>query len=581
MDLAAIYHRPDSEFAFLYQPDRLRVRLQTASNDVEAVYLVYGDPYILVDGSWQPKTIRMQQGLITDLACFWTIELTIDRRRLAYAFQVIGVDGTSTFYGDQGPGPILPKTDACFRMPYFQEIDRAKVPEWVKQTVWYQVFPERFANGDPTNDPDGTLPWTNEAPQAQDFYGGDLQGVIDHLDHLVALGINGLYLNPIFMAPSNHKYDTRDYRMVDPHFGNDETLRQLITACHQRGIKVMLDAVFNHLGDQSPQWQDVIQNGAASRYADWFHIRDFPVRYQPGRNFEYATDITYDVFATTPHMPKLNTANPEVQAYLLSIARYWIEAFDIDAWRLDVANEVDHHFWKKFRQVCDAAKPDFYILGEIWHSAQSWLSGDEFSAVMNYAYTDAILDYFIHKKIPLHQMVSKLNRQLMLYRDQINQVQFNILDSHDTPRLLTMANDNRRLMRQTMAFMYLQPGVPCLYYGDEYGMTGVDDPANRKCMVWDPVDQDQAMYQFVKQLIGLRHGKQKLLSEGQLEWLIEPTHPDVLKMTRRLGEQQLTAVFNAGQTAVSVASMRTPILSEGVQQQTAATIIEPDGFMIY
>jgi len=266
---------------------------------------------------------------------------------------------------------------------------------------------------------------------------------------------------------------------------------------------------------------------------------------------------------------------------LLSIARYWIEAFDIDAWRLDVANEVDHHFWKKFRQVCDAAKPDFYILGEIWHSAQSWLSGDEFSAVMNYAYTDAILDYFIHKKIPLHQMVSKLNRQLMLYRDQINQVQFNILDSHDTPRLLTMANDNRRLMRQTMAFMYLQPGVPCLYYGDEYGMTGVDDPANRKCMVWDPVDQDQAMYQFVKQLIGLRHGKQKLLSEGQLEWLIEPTHPDVLKMTRRLGEQQLTAVFNAGQTAVSVASMRTPILSEGVQQQTAATIIEPDGFMIY
>ncbi|GMA53032.1 hypothetical protein GCM10025857_43890 [Alicyclobacillus contaminans] len=182
--------------------------------------------------------------------------------------------------------------------------------------------------------------------------------------------------------------------------------------------------------------------------------------------------MTYETFAFTPHMPKLNTANPEVQDYLLETAKYWIETFDIDAWRLDVANEVDHSFWKKFRQVCDESKKDFYILGEIWHSAQAWLSGDEFHGVMNYAYTDAIMDYFVKQKLTLKTMVATINQQLMLYRDQTNQMQFNILDSHDTPRLLTETKEDKDLMKQVLAFTYLQPGVPCLYYGDEIGMTG-------------------------------------------------------------------------------------------------------------
>src|SRR5699024_9267636 len=210
-----------------------------------------------------------------------------------------------------------------------------------------------------------------------------------------------------------------------------------------------------------------------------------------GRDFEDAYDLTYDTFAFTPHMPKLNTANPEVQEYLLNVARYWIEEFDIDAWRLDVANEVDHVFWKRFRQTCDAAKKDFYILGEIWHSSQSWLQGDEFHAVMNYAYTDAILDYFVKKRIPVTKMMAEINNQMMLYRDQTNQMQFNILDSHDTPRLLTETKEDKDLAKQVQAFTYIQPGVPCLYYGDEIGLTGGMDPDCRKCMVWEKEKQDQ------------------------------------------------------------------------------------------
>lgn len=195
-----------------------------------------------------------------------------------------------------------------------------------------------------------------ESTGSAGFFGGDLQGVIDHLDHLVELGINGIYFCPIFEAYSNHKYDTINYLNIDPAFGDKETFKKLVDECHRRGIKVMLDAVFNHIGDTSPQWQDVIKNGKDSPYADWFHIHEFPVSYQESADFEQASNITYDVFAFAPHMPKLNTANPEVKAYLLEIAKYWIEEFDIDAWRLDVANEVDHQFWKEFRKVCDETK---------------------------------------------------------------------------------------------------------------------------------------------------------------------------------------------------------------------------------
>jgi len=581
MNTAAIYHRPDSEFAYLYQAGVMHLRLRTAHADIAKVSLLAGDPYLMDSEKWDQKPVAMHRGLSTDLYDFWTAEVTTTHNRLAYGFQITGVDGTQIFYGDQGCYPVAQAKKSYFKMPYLHEIDRFKAPEWVKQTVWYQIFPERFANGDPSNDPEGSLPWSAQSPKAQDFYGGDLQGVLDHVDDLVDLGINGLYFCPIFKAHSNHKYDTIDYLEIDPSFGDKALFRKLVAECHQRGIKVMLDAVFNHLGDQSPQWQDVLQKGAASQYADWFHIHEFPVSYQAGRNFEDATDLTYEVFATTPHMPKLNTANPEVQDYLLKVARYWIEEFDIDAWRLDVANEVDHHFWKKFRQVCDAAKPDFYILGEIWHSSQSWLNGDEFSAVMNYAYTDAILDYFVKKEIPLNKMVSELNNQLMLYRDQTNQVQFNVLDSHDTARLLTAAQGNRDLMRQVMAFTYLQPGVPCLYYGDEYGMTGGNDPDCRKCLVWDADQQDLELYQFVKALIAVRKQYQPILSEGQLKWSIKESAPDVLKMTRILGNKKLTAIFNTGQTTVSLTQTQPVILSQQITLQEQQVQMAPNGFILY
>ena len=583
MNTAAIYHRPESEFAYLYDAETMHIRLRTAKGDIKKVQLLSADPY-LIGEQWNENPVPMLKILSTDLYDYWFVAVTSDTKRLSYGFTVEGEDGLSAFYGDHGIYPLEDKYLAMpnnyFRMPYFQEVDRFKSPEWVKETVWYQIFPERFANGDQTNDPKGTLPWGSKDPDRQDFFGGDLQGVLENLDYLEDLGINGLYFCPIFEAGSNHKYDTIDYLKIDPDFGDGALFKKLVEECHARGIKIMLDAVFNHMGDVSPQWQDVIKNGENSKYADWFHVREFPVTYTEGKDFENATEITYDVFAFTPHMPKLNTANPEVQEYLLNIAKYWIEEYDIDAWRLDVANEVDHSFWKKFRQVCDETKDDFYILGEIWHSSQRWLQGDEFHAVMNYAYTDAILGYFVKEEIGMEKMVSEINSQLMLYPDQTNQMQFNVLDSHDTARLLTETKEDKDLMKQVMAFTYIQPGVPCLYYGDEIGMTGANDPDCRKCMVWEKEKQDRELHQFVKDLIALRRNEAKTLSEGRVHWLEMQAATGTIVFERTLNHRTIRGVFNTGMEALTTEQVGEAVLSNGVTSKNNEITIESKGFII-
>ncbi|MDR1568508.1 MAG: alpha amylase N-terminal ig-like domain-containing protein, partial [Streptococcaceae bacterium] len=324
MNTSAIYHRPESEFAYLYQPNMMHIRLRTAKEDIKTVKLLAGDPYNLHSDAWISRPQLMEKYLTTDLHDYWLIETTAPFKRLSYAFELTGNSGEVCFYGDHGVFPPEEQyyfnPNNYFRLPYFHEIDRVKVPEWIKQTVWYQIFPERFANGDTTNDPAGTLPWdSNRHPERQDFFGGDLEGVIAHLDHLVELGINGIYFCPIFKAHSNHKYDTIDYKEIDPDFGDKKTFKRLVDACHARGIKVMLDAVFNHMGDTSPQWQDVLANGENSKYADWFHVNQYPAVYTQTDDFEFSGDASYDTFAFTPHMPKLNTANPEVINFLLDI----------------------------------------------------------------------------------------------------------------------------------------------------------------------------------------------------------------------------------------------------------------------
>lgn len=578
MNIAAIYHRPESEFAYLYTQETMRIRLQTAKEDVKTVALISGDHY-LFNQKWYLEKEIMGKGLTTAHHDYWEIEVSSEYRRLSYAFYIEDHEGNEYFYCDQGIFPyqeeFMQQDSAYFRMPYFHEIDRFKAPEWVHQTVWYQIFPERFNNGNPANDPEGTLPWGSKKPDREDFFGGDLQGIIDKLDYLEELGINGLYLCPIFTAPSNHKYDTVDYLEVDPHFGDKALFKELVDKAHSRGIRVMLDAVFNHLGASSRQWQDVLKNGSQSKYADWFHIHSFPVHYDPLPDSEFGENITYDTFGFVPNMPKLNTTNLEVQEYLLEIAAYWIKEFDIDGWRLDVANEVDHHFWKKFHDRVLAEKEDLYILGEIWHSSQAWLQGDEFHAVMNYAFTDSIKAFFLNREVTGANMLDGMNHQQVLYRDQTNEVNFNLLDSHDTARMLTLCKGDKDLLRSVFTFMFLQKGTPCIYYGTEVGLAGENDPDCRRCMPWE--NQDQELLAFFQQLIHLRKKYADVLSFGQLRWRTEKDR--LIIFQRSYLGKTLRCIFNETTEEQQIRKKGAPLFHQQTKIEEAYSIA-PHGFVI-
>ncbi|WP_088825930.1 glycoside hydrolase family 13 protein [Listeria goaensis] len=548
MEKAAIYHQPASHYAFSYDGFDLHIRIRAKKDDIKKVTLICADPYDYENEKWMSERLEMKKIATTEEHDYFAFVLKPERRRVQYGFILEDFEGDTIFYGGRGffedTLVNLNTMDYYFKFPFIHEVDTFKAPEWVKNTIWYQIFPERFANGEPSLSPENALPWGSKDPSTTDFFGGDLVGIIEHLDYLENLGINGIYMTPIFEAPTNHKYDTLDYMKIDPHFGDEETFRKLVDEAHKRGIKVMLDAVFNHIGDTSEMWQDVVQNEEKSRYKDWFHVHSFPVRYGENGNVENATSISYDTFAFTTHMPKLNTSHPDVQKYLLDIAAYWIREFDIDGWRLDVANEVDHAFWKKFRQVVRNEKEDVYILGEIWHDSWIWLLGDEFDAVMNYPFTQTIIENFIENKISPEKMVASINEQYMRYPKQVSEVMFNMLDSHDTARILTRADGNKDKVKQALAFMFAHTGSPCIYYGTEIGMDGANDPLCRKCMVWEEAQQDLEMLAFTKRLIAIRKEYQALISRGELIWDISRVQEGLVIFKRELDGEALTFIFN-------------------------------------
>lgn len=497
MDKHAIQHRVGTNFSYIYDKDTVHIRLQTKKDDVEKVQLIYGDPYDFTGQEWNYHLLEMTKSGSTELFDYWFISVQPPHHRIRYGFQLTsGID--TLIFTEKGFYPTIPNDDVAyyFCIPYIHEVDKFSAPNWVKDTVWYQIFPERFANGDETINPKDTLAWGSVEPTPSNFFGGDLQGVIDHIDYLDDLGINGIYFTPIFKAYSNHKYDTIDYMELDPQFGTKETLKELIAKCHRIGMKVMFDAVFNHSGLLFPKWQDVLNNGENSIYKDWFHIHEFPIETEPLPN--------YETFAFVPSMPKLNTNNPDVKEYLLEIGRYWVKEFGIDGWRLDVANEVDHAFWREFRTEIKAINPDVYILGEIWHDSMSWLQGDQFDAVMNYPFTNAVLEYFAKQNITAKQFEEKIVHVMHMYPTHVNEVAFNLLDSHDTARILTLADENIDVVKLIYVFMLSHPGTPCIYYGDEIGMTGGQDPGCRKCMVWDTEQQNLELFTHIQKLISLR-----------------------------------------------------------------------------
>ncbi len=428
-----------------------------------------------------------------------------------------------------------------------------RTPDWVKHAVFYQVFPDRFArSGRVPLQPNGLEPW-DAPPTVHGYKGGDLYGVAERLDHLQELGITALYLNPIFASGSNHRYHTQDYFTVDPMLGGDEALRHLLDAAHARGMKVILDGVFNHASRGFLPFHDLLENGEASPYRDWFHVHGFPL----GAYGEGGAGVQYDCWWNIPALPKLNTDTPQVREYLFTVAEHWLR-FGIDGWRLDVPNEIDDDaFWREFRRRCRAVNPEAYLVGEIWDDASRWLQGDQFDAVMNYPITKAILGFAARaidhaevakcgyrelERLTAEGFAKALRAELERHPRPITEAQLNLLGSHDTPRVAAVVEGDASAVDLAVLLLFTLPGAPCVYYGDEIGLGGGHDPDCREAMPWDRPDVwDRERLARFRELIALRHAHPALRT-GEAD--VVYARRGVVAVRRRSAEEDLLVVVN-------------------------------------
>ncbi len=537
---SAMYHRPKSNYCYAYRQDDIRVMLRTARGDAKLVEVLYGDTY-----AWH-RSESTTAGLQFSDAMFdyHIASISHPSNRLSYFFRVHGSDGEILNVCEDG---ILPDAELSgngstngilftYTYPYVSEADIHRVPEWVKDGVFYQIFPDSYRNGnlDYTNGRHSL--WEHGPLERNSIKGGNLRGILDKLGYIQDLGADCIYMTPIFKAASNHKYDTADYYEIDAAFGTKEDFRALVDAAHDRGMKIILDAVFNHCGRDFAPFRDAEQVGPDSRYYDWFYINRHPfdsaelVRKEKqilqtrGGWTDIDIDpetgeawLPYRTFGFTPQMPKLNTSNPEVAAYFLDVAEYWIREFDIDGWRLDVANEVDHAFWRAFRKRVKSIKPDCYIVGEVWRKAEPWLQGDQMDSMMNYQLMLACVELFARRRISPARFRERVSDLLVHNSWQVNETMMNLLESHDTERFLNIAGSKERLLA-AFGFIFAFVGAPYLYYGSEIGMNGGMDPDNRRHMIWDREQWDLGILQQVKTLISIRK-ESAALRRGGFRWV--------------------------------------------------------------
>ncbi len=496
MNEYALLHRMDSEYCYPSSESDLTIRLRCAKGDLAEVWLCYESKYVI--GTSQKK-VPMKKVFSGELFDYFSVTLHETDTRLAYVFYLY--DGKDyRFYSEEGLSETYDYTLGFynfFQYPYINPADVIRDVPWMHEARFYQIFVDRFAMGDRKKDTSYIHLKSGEIPNPKSFAGGDLKGITEKLDYIASLGINALYLTPVFRSVSNHKYDISDYYRIDEQFGTSEDLKELVDACHAKGMHILLDAVFNHCSEDMPQFRDVKEKGKASKFYDWFVINgDRP---DPEK-------LNYEVFAFCDYMPKLNTSNPEVADFLTGVATHYIREYGIDGWRLDVSDEVSHEFWRTFRKAVKAEKADAVIIGENWHNASNYLRGDQYDSIMNYSFTKCCLDFFARKTLNADRTAQRLNDLLARNNNVVNDLMLNLLDSHDTHRFFSEVGENPDTFRNALYLLYFFPGVPCIFYGTELAIPGGYDPDCRRCMDWDEAEKIEAtdLFQDLQRLTEIR-----------------------------------------------------------------------------
>lgn len=453
---------------------------------------------------------------------YYSVSVPMTDTRFSYIFELECSDGHIRYLSEEGLTASYDHALGYFS--FFQytsqfACDAMTVPEWVRTASCYQIFPERFAVGKSHKDLSYVNTKWGVKPTPKSYYGGDLIGIREHLDYLVDLGVNVLYMTPVFCSPTNHKYEITDYETVDPAFGGNDALKKLIDDAHGLGIRVILDGVFNHCSCLHPFFLDAQKNGRSSPYYDWFFWRE---------------DGSYLTFGSVKTMPKLNTGNPGVIKYFSDVAVMWMRDYGADGWRLDVSDEISHKFLRAFRDAVIAHDPEAIIIGEDWHRAVRYLNGDEYDGIMNYGVTKACLDLLAFHTIDSKAFRDRIVRLYHTYSIAANEKMLNLLGSHDTDRFLTRVKGDASRFRTAAAIMFFYPGIPCVYYGDEIGMEGGYDPDCRRTFDWKTENWDKGTRNLIRKLMKLK--KEPALSVGAFE--IDEAC-GIITLTRRAAGQTL------------------------------------------
>ena len=529
---------------------------------------------LLEDEEFRP--IELKKFAETDRFIFWGTQVEFRSPVAKFSFAASTDDNLNLYFGTSGIANFIsPSEKWIYDSKSFM---RHTIPDWVYGGVMYQIFPERFSNGDSSINPENIVDW-NSTPTRLGFHGGDLIGVLNNLDHIESLGVNILYLNPIFLSSSTHKYDAWDHFKVDPTLGGDDALKDLINECHNRDMKVVLDCSLNHVHPRHFAFQDLIQNGENSKYKDWFTVFDYPVRFihRPhlyantykvgwdGNQEEYKqyldktfeetkvpieikdddgpiVEPSFKAWWGVPDMPKINFESKEARQWALDVTKYWIENFNIDGWRMDVAKELDFSFWKEFRDIAHGANKDTLLISEIFGDTSQWLQGDRFDGTMNYSFRESMTDYFATKRITNKEFADSLANLYSMYSFEALSSCQNLLSSHDVKRFLNRCGNEKDGMLGAIFLQATFPGIAGIYYGDEIGLGGADDPFNREPFPWDDEKSwNLEILNYLKNLMKIKR-ESPIFKYGRFELLNE--HNDFVAFRRILKDESMLCIIN-------------------------------------
>ena len=540
MNPATIFHRPMSEYAFALDDTHYIFRLRTGKGEAESVRFYYADRAVMTP-KLQFAPLPMEKFRTDRYFDWYEIRLETRFERIAYYFELQNGVETLFYYGDCYEMAGTPTRADYFQLPFNHRADRFAAPAWTRDAVVYNIFPDSFAAGKRLA--------PNGAPPCR---GGTVRGVTENLDYIASLGFNCIYLNPIFAARSYHRYDTLDYYRIDPHMGAEDDLRDLVRRAHALGIRVILDGVFNHVSSDHPFFRDVLEKGRASRYYSCFYALPETPRLPAAGELP-----GYTCFSYVADMPKTNTADPFLRQYFCDIGAYWVRKFDVDGWRLDVANELDDGFLRAFRASVKAAKSDALIVGEVWENAAHYLGGDMLDSAMNYDFRRYCRRFFAEQTVDAETFDTNVSTLLLRYNENALFAQLNLLDSHDVSRFLSLCGGKTERMELAVLLQMTFPGMPCVFYGDEKGLCGESEPEYRRPMAWDASSPLEEVY---RRMIALRK-THPALRYGSFH--TELACGGVYRYSRVWSGTKITVAMNLGAEPVKAEKRGTLLLKKG------------------